>query len=206
MKIKKTNRNISKGILSKIRFLIFQVSNWFINARVRLWKPMVEDMYQQEAKEGEGDGDGDDKSQSQNSGNNNIIAQTPTPNSMMSNSSSTNMTTTTTATTTAVAAAETATAATPITVTSSKRSQINATDSDPSIVAINSFSENQANFPTNIHDPDTCRRGNFSGDGTATHDHMGSTMIRFGTTSGDVSLTLGLRHAGNLPENTHFFG
>ncbi|XP_047951612.1 BEL1-like homeodomain protein 4 isoform X2 [Salvia hispanica] len=28
-----------------------QVSNWFINARVRLWKPMVEEMYQQEFKE-----------------------------------------------------------------------------------------------------------------------------------------------------------
>ncbi|KAJ0967689.1 hypothetical protein J5N97_024606 [Dioscorea zingiberensis] len=28
-----------------------QVSNWFINARVRLWKPMVEEMYQQEAKD-----------------------------------------------------------------------------------------------------------------------------------------------------------
>ncbi|GLJ42351.1 hypothetical protein SUGI_0877060 [Cryptomeria japonica] len=28
-----------------------QVSNWFINARVRLWKPMVEDMYLQEIKE-----------------------------------------------------------------------------------------------------------------------------------------------------------
>ncbi|XP_051149827.1 BEL1-like homeodomain protein 4 isoform X2 [Andrographis paniculata] len=26
----------------------YQVSNWFINARVRLWKPMVEEMYQQE--------------------------------------------------------------------------------------------------------------------------------------------------------------
>uniref|UniRef100_A0A0D6QUC4 Homeobox domain-containing protein n=1 Tax=Araucaria cunninghamii TaxID=56994 RepID=A0A0D6QUC4_ARACU len=30
-----------------------QVSNWFINARVRLWKPMVEEMYQEEAKEEE---------------------------------------------------------------------------------------------------------------------------------------------------------
>ncbi|KAH9302881.1 hypothetical protein KI387_014464 [Taxus chinensis] len=30
-----------------------QVSNWFINARVRLWKPMVEEMYQEEAKEAE---------------------------------------------------------------------------------------------------------------------------------------------------------
>ncbi|KAF3796714.1 Homeobox BEL1-like protein [Nymphaea thermarum] len=28
-----------------------QVSNWFINARVRLWKPMVEEMYLEEAKE-----------------------------------------------------------------------------------------------------------------------------------------------------------
>ncbi|KAL5205410.1 hypothetical protein ABZP36_033619 [Zizania latifolia] len=27
-----------------------QVSNWFINARVRLWKPMVEEMYAEEAK------------------------------------------------------------------------------------------------------------------------------------------------------------
>ncbi|KAL9259736.1 BEL1-like homeodomain protein 7-like protein [Drosera capensis] len=26
-----------------------QVSNWFINARVRLWKPMIEEMYKQEA-------------------------------------------------------------------------------------------------------------------------------------------------------------
>ncbi|KAM0038556.1 putative transcription factor Homeodomain-TALE-BEL family [Helianthus debilis subsp. tardiflorus] len=30
-----------------------QVSNWFINARVRLWKPMVEEMYLEECKEHE---------------------------------------------------------------------------------------------------------------------------------------------------------
>ncbi|KAH9301900.1 hypothetical protein KI387_013483, partial [Taxus chinensis] len=30
-----------------------QVSNWFINARVRLWKPMVEEMYMEETKEAE---------------------------------------------------------------------------------------------------------------------------------------------------------
>ncbi|KAJ1299024.1 hypothetical protein BS78_01G499900 [Paspalum vaginatum] len=29
-----------------------QVSNWFINARVRLWKPMVEEMYVEEMKDG----------------------------------------------------------------------------------------------------------------------------------------------------------
>lgn len=32
-----------------------QVSNWFINARVRLWKPMVEDMYKEEVAEAEMD-------------------------------------------------------------------------------------------------------------------------------------------------------
>lgn len=32
---------------------IMQVSNWFINARVRLWKPMVEEMYMEELKEQE---------------------------------------------------------------------------------------------------------------------------------------------------------
>ncbi|CAN4079582.1 unnamed protein product [Withania somnifera] len=189
-----------------------QVSNWFINARVRLWKPMVEEMYQQEAKEEE-EGDEREKSQSQSQISGNIIiAQTPTPNTM-SNSSSTNMTTIPTAptTTTALGAAETGTAATAVTVNSSKRSQINAPDSDPSLVAINSFSQNQATSPASIHDPDAaaCRRSNFSGDRTTTpniQDHMGSTMIRFGTTAGDVSLTLGLHHAGKLPENTHFFG
>jgi Homeobox KN domain len=25
-----------------------QISNWFINARVRLWKPMIEEMYKEE--------------------------------------------------------------------------------------------------------------------------------------------------------------
>ncbi|KAL5225417.1 hypothetical protein ABZP36_012056 [Zizania latifolia] len=33
-----------------------QVANWFINARVRLWKPMVEEMYAEEMKEQEGSG------------------------------------------------------------------------------------------------------------------------------------------------------
>ncbi|KAB2034812.1 hypothetical protein ES319_D04G109700v1 [Gossypium barbadense] len=38
-----------------------QVSNWFINARVRLWKPMVEEMYLEETKEQEQNGTSDDK-------------------------------------------------------------------------------------------------------------------------------------------------
>lgn len=40
-----------------------QVSNWFINARVRLWKPMVEEMYQQETKEEETDQEEDQEQQ-----------------------------------------------------------------------------------------------------------------------------------------------
>ncbi|KAK4272671.1 hypothetical protein QN277_021190 [Acacia crassicarpa] len=38
-----------------------QVSNWFINARVRLWKPMVEEMYMEEMKE-QGQNGSEDKS------------------------------------------------------------------------------------------------------------------------------------------------
>ena len=29
-----------------------QISNWFINVRVRLWKPMIEEMYKDEFSEG----------------------------------------------------------------------------------------------------------------------------------------------------------
>ncbi|XVE61392.1 hypothetical protein DITRI_Ditri06bG0035900 [Diplodiscus trichospermus] len=43
-----------------------QVSNWFINARVRLWKPMVEEMYLEEIKEQEQNGSEDKTSKSQN--------------------------------------------------------------------------------------------------------------------------------------------
>nr|CAB3490976.1 unnamed protein product [Digitaria exilis] len=44
-----------------------QVSNWFINARVRLWKPMVEEMYLEETKDqdgGAGNNNDDGKSKS----------------------------------------------------------------------------------------------------------------------------------------------
>ncbi|KAG4996496.1 hypothetical protein JHK84_027541 [Glycine max] len=41
-----------------------QVSNWFINARVRLWKPMVEEMYLEEMKEHELNGSEEKSSKS----------------------------------------------------------------------------------------------------------------------------------------------
>ncbi|KAG5114548.1 hypothetical protein JHK82_037817 [Glycine max] len=43
-----------------------QVSNWFINARVRLWKPMVEEMYLEEIKEHE-QGNGSENTKSKES-------------------------------------------------------------------------------------------------------------------------------------------
>ncbi|XP_010557446.1 PREDICTED: BEL1-like homeodomain protein 5 isoform X2 [Tarenaya hassleriana] len=44
-------RDLDKQLLAKQTGLTrSQVSNWFINARVRLWKPMVEEMYLEEMK------------------------------------------------------------------------------------------------------------------------------------------------------------
>lgn len=161
-----------------------QVANWFINARVRLWKPMVEDMYQREAIED------DDDMQNQNSTNN---AQTPTSNIITNSNTQT--------------------------FASDEKSPSNAPENDPSIVALNSHISSSmptqtTNFPTIQDSDDTLPRGGaVSGGGeygttnVANNSEIGSTMIRFGTAvAGDVSLTLGLRHAGNLPEDTHFFG
>jgi len=192
---------------------------------------MVEEMYQQEAKEEEpGAEDRERKpTSSNNNSNNRGLAQTPTP---------------TTTTTGSSAPAATTTAPTATTIPSGKRSEINANEKDPSLLAINRqcFSENQAKLstsssttiitPTNItsttevapqphagqsfHDfaDDTCRQGSIvtadygttSGNANAGADHIGSTLIRFGTsTAGDVSLTLGLRHAGNVPDKSPTF-
>ncbi|KAK7847277.1 bel1-like homeodomain protein 4 [Quercus suber] len=55
---------------------------------------------------------------------------------------------------------------------------------------------------------DTCRRGSVVAAEFGTisgNADIGSTLIRFGTTAGDVSLTLGLRHAGNMPEKSSSF-
>ncbi|KAL3616440.1 hypothetical protein CASFOL_039830 [Castilleja foliolosa] len=146
-----------------------QVSNWFINARVRLWKPMVEEMYQQEAK----DDDVADQHDDHDHGDkyDHIAAQNPTPYIV-------------------------APAAVPASATSAA---INVHhENDASFMADSNFANPAAgataehSFPA-MHEP-----GNNS-------DDIEGTLIRFGTsTAGDVSLTLGLRHAGNLPEKGHF--
>ncbi|CAI0391066.1 unnamed protein product [Linum tenue] len=48
-----------------------QVSNWFINARVRLWKPMVEEMYMEEMKDQELNGTAGEKATKTDHNNNN---------------------------------------------------------------------------------------------------------------------------------------
>lgn len=171
-----------------------QVSNWFINARVRLWKPMVEDMYQQESKEEaeveeqEHDHEQDDDEDQERETSTDPLSQTPKSETDHSGN---------------------------------KRSEINAPDSDPSrrvTISRQRFSENQADqasamanvAPPAYRDPDTCpgigiEYGTTSAAAAAAAaDTTGSTLIRFGTTSGDVSLTLGLRHAGNVPEKNPF--
>ncbi|XP_073317670.1 BEL1-like homeodomain protein 1 [Primulina huaijiensis] len=55
-----------------------QVSNWFINARVRLWKPMVEEMYLEETKEQEKTGS-ENKSQDEDSISKNTATQAKNP-------------------------------------------------------------------------------------------------------------------------------
>ncbi|KZV17133.1 hypothetical protein F511_31203 [Dorcoceras hygrometricum] len=63
-----------------------QVSNWFINARVRLWKPMVEEMYLEETKEQERNGL-EDKSQDEDSTPKKTAAQAKNPTFEYHNSS-----------------------------------------------------------------------------------------------------------------------
>ncbi|KAI3824116.1 hypothetical protein L1987_05565 [Smallanthus sonchifolius] len=181
-----------------------QVSNWFINARVRLWKPMVEEMYQQESKE-EGDHPQDDDHHDDlENEENNINCNKNGPSSLSSSSALTQT------------PMPPPPPPPPAPTHTTTRSEINDPENDPENHAINTqncFSENQATamsysytpigntstipppFPA-THDADTCRRD----DGA----DIGSTLIRFGTTAGDVSLTLGLRHAGNLPEKSSF--
>ncbi|KAL2252321.1 UNVERIFIED_CONTAM: BEL1-like homeodomain protein 2 [Sesamum indicum] len=174
-----------------------QVSNWFINARVRLWKPMVEEMYQQEAKEDTEQRERDQSSTSTGPAHN---AQTPTP---------PHPSTTTTTTTTTGAAA--------FTPPPGGRSEINAHESDPSFVAINAhcFSENQAKLQHVAKNNDSLPAGATPlaaassttaqpASRAALNAGIESRVMRFGTGAGDVSLTLGLRHAGNPTEKGSF--
>jgi hypothetical protein len=168
---------------------------------------MVEDMYQQELKEAEGSSEGDQEEDREN--NNKNIQSSTSNNNITSGHISTN-----------IAQTSTPSSTTPQPTSNNKRSNniiINANENDPSLTPIinnrQPFSENQAatqkTTVSEVAPPisdsmaidDTCRHGSFV---TADYGSTSAdTLIRFGTaTSGDVSLTLGLRHAGNLPDKT----
>ncbi|KAJ9559975.1 hypothetical protein OSB04_005135 [Centaurea solstitialis] len=51
-----TSNSFLIGALLIAKSLLYQIANWFINARVRLWKPMVEDMYKEEFRDEEVNG------------------------------------------------------------------------------------------------------------------------------------------------------
>ncbi|XWS29337.1 hypothetical protein CRYUN_Cryun24cG0020400 [Craigia yunnanensis] len=191
-----------------------QVSNWFINARVRLWKPMVEEMYQQVAKEEEGD-----NKESERNPNN---TSTPTKTTPAGKRSEINATendpslvainrqcfsdnqakhcTTTTTTTTIITS--------PPTTTTTSTTNTTATEVAPAISQpfTNSHDSDMHHRIAGVDD--TCRRGSIVAADYGTtpgNTDIGSTLIRFGTTAGDVSLTLGLRHVGNMPEKSSSF-
>lgn len=162
---------------------------------------MVEEMYQQEAKEEEeheGERERNSNNNTKNSSSNNVVNNSNTNTNHVAQ-------TPTYTTTTETASVSTATPA-------GIRSEINATESDPSLLAINRppFSENQVKQPAPLATAttapvDTCRSGIASQEFGTTAHNMGPTLIRFGTTAGDVSLTLGLRHAGNMPDKSSNF-
>ncbi|KAH9611543.1 hypothetical protein KSS87_005158 [Heliosperma pusillum] len=134
-----------------------QVSNWFINARVRLWKPMVEDMYQQEAKD-EDDDDHIDQDDDQTTSSNTNIPTTQQPQQQQEQQQL------------------------------QQQQQQQPQDST-------TLESQQPDFLQGV---DVSSQFDEEADPT--------TMIRFGNTTGDVSLTLGLRHAGNAaPEKSDHF-
>lgn len=187
-----------------------QVSNWFINARVRLWKPMVEEMYQQEAKERE---EGEEE-QTENA----AAAQTPTrPRDDNSSSGGgggggniKGITATTTTTTTTIPSPAAAAAAAG---GGGRRSEFIATENDPS----NNYGINYSSSSSRPHHhqyalgnqslitPDTASprwEPALHGWGVVVD---GGGDVRLGAaaqSTGDVSLTLGLRHSENVPRNT----
>ncbi|MQL77039.1 hypothetical protein Taro_009441 [Colocasia esculenta] len=170
-----------------------QVSNWFINARVRLWKPMVEEMYQQEAKE-------EDDSREREEGG----AQSPTQQQQQQQQHHHHQHN----------AAKGDPSHVPLSAFPARGQQ-----------QYHQFGASEAVLPpargqavgsgvgssdvAALLGMDALPTGDLCGPEGMVADYsaaMAGSMVshgRFGT-SGDVSLTLGLRHAGNMPEKGPF--
>jgi hypothetical protein len=188
-----------------------QVSNWFINARVRLWKPMVEEMYQQESKEREREEELEENEEDQETKNSNDDKSTK------SNNNESNFTAVRTTSQTPTTTAPDASDADAAVATGHRlRSNINAYENDASSLLLPSSYSNAA-APAAVSDDLNSRYGGsdaFSAVATCQQsvggfddaDMDGVNVIRFGTNpTGDVSLTLGLRHAGNMPDKDASF-
>ncbi|XP_016568677.2 BEL1-like homeodomain protein 4 [Capsicum annuum] len=168
-----------------------QVSNWFINARVRLWKPMVEEMYQQETKEEETDQEDDNQDQQQHQ--QEKQAQIPM------HDKTSNMATSSTTTT--------------MPLSSSARSEFNANERDPSKNIINYRQYALGNQLVMLQSDDTATTSSanpyfMAGDasGLVAGNSNAAGMAAFGSQqAGDVSLTLGLRHSENVPRKATQF-
>lgn len=190
---------------------------------------MVEEMYQQEHKEAECAGAEEERDRNQSSNNSsNIsghhIAQTPTtPAAAAAATTSTappppTITTTTTTTGKRSDIINNAAHESDPSLVAINRSQgfsENQAKQSTTVIATNAAINATASevappvsqcFDVSMATDDTCRyvTAEYETASASAHDHIGSTLIRFGTTAGDVSLTLGLRHAGNMPEKTSF--
>ncbi|XP_027148231.1 BEL1-like homeodomain protein 4 [Coffea eugenioides] len=161
-----------------------QVSNWFINARVRLWKPMVEDIYKEETKDEEqkkvttvnhhaanelaksvdsvDEEDHHNQNQNQNQNHNIVSAQTPMTNSK-----------TTTATTILSSSITT------MTLVDGRRSEINAVEKDPSKNTINNGQYTLGNQAILQGTPSTTTPTSLISSPTFGHHH-GQTLPTYG--------------------------
>ncbi|CAL5332309.1 unnamed protein product [Camellia sinensis] len=183
-----------------------QVSNWFINARVRLWKPMVEDMYQKEAEEDQ-ETVAKDAANSEDHPNTNS-AQTPLHS--------------TATTTTPPPSPPPRKNRSQNTIKHRHYSLGNEVMFQDTATTVTATTTNT--FSTSCHDVIPSIYHSFSSTHDSTFRNWGATMedmcrhesivelgnfstagARLGSTpAGDVSLTLGLLHTGNVPEkNQH---
>ena len=188
---------------------------------------MVEDMYQQELKEAEGGAaaeEREERNQSSNSNNSGhqATAQTSTPTT--STATAPPPPPTATAPTTPTTAKRSDTESDPSLVVInrqgfSENQTKQLSSSTTTVMPPNTTSTSEVAPPVSqcfdselpprrsMATEDTRRQGSLVGADYGTSSggaDIGSTLIRFGTTAGDVSLTLGLRHAGNMPEKTPF--
>lgn len=161
---------------------------------------MVEDMYQQELKEADDDDEEaehremDQSNNTTTSNNSGTMAQTPTT------------TTTTTSTPTKISDVNNNNASLERDPPLMNRQPPAAVGSGAAPPISQCY---RSELPLQGDDEDTCRHGSMvagqeCGTTSASGNSIGATMIRFGTTAGDVSLTLGLRHAGNIPDTSPF--